>query len=276
MNQIETKMTSREAAIGGLAVVGFISIVGASMWLAVYATRFVPGVVNRIGEATVYLGSIFTPEPDPILSVIPTIIPFDEASSTPITTASTTIASISSASSSLPKIIPTKTSATTTSPKTQPKRATPIIGPKANSTQVIGVATTTVTTASLSGLPDLIVQIQEVGYLTTASTDAFVASSTVPYGNRPAVKFTIKNIGTNASGSWRFSASIPTQNAYIYQSYQQQPLSPGDGIDYTLGFDQANRGTGQVISITANFDQAIAESSMANNSTSTRITILGL
>jgi len=128
---------------------------------------------------------------------------------------------------------------------------------------------------TLTGLPDFIVTINEVGYLTTSTTDSFVASSTVPTGNRPAVKFTIKNVGTNTTGSWRFSASIPTQTAYIFQSQPQQSLSPGDSIDYTLGFDQANRGSNQTISITANFDHAVAESNSDNNSNSAKITILG-
>jgi hypothetical protein len=250
--------SSRQAAIYGLAIAGFIVIVGAGMWLAVYSTRFVPTVVSRIGAAAVYLGSVFVPVPAASLSVIPTasstMIAFGESSST--------ISSIASSSASIPVTIPT-----TTAKQIIPTTA----GTKTDTTYQIGGTAP----AALSGLPDFTVTIDAVGYLATTSADSFMASSTVPFGNRPAVRFTIKNSGTNVSGPWRFSASIPTQTAYIYQSQPQQALAPGDSIDYTLGFDQANKGTGETISITANFDHAVTESNTANNSASATITVLG-
>ena len=247
MNIAEIDTSNRRAMVHILAVVGFVALVGAGMWLAVYSTRYVPGVVNRVGVAAVYLGSVFNRTPAS-LSVVPT--------------ASSTFISFGSASSTI------STSVTAVRPKTVPTTAgTPTSG-------VYQISGTPATTA-LSGLPDLSVSIDAIGYLATSSADSFVVSSTVPSGSRPAVRFTIKNIGTNVSGSWRFSASIPTQTAYIYQSDPQQSLAPGDSIDYTLGFDQANNGAGQTISITANFDHAVIESNMDNNSASAQITILG-
>ncbi|MFA6415025.1 MAG: CARDB domain-containing protein [Candidatus Paceibacterota bacterium] len=236
-----------------LAVVGFVALIGASMWLAAYSTRYVPAVVGRIGSAAVYLGSLFTPA-EPSLSVI----------STPV--ASTTI-SFGDASSTL---------ATTADPVTSKpvKSVVPTAGEKTNGTYQIS-GTASAQPAVLSGFADLVVNIDTIGYLATSSADSFVANTTVPNGNRPAVRFTIKNIGTNVTGSWRFSASIPTQTAYIYQSQPQQSLAPGDSISYTLGFDQANRGSEQTISVTANFDHTVTESNVNNNSTSAKITILG-
>jgi len=257
MNESESTVPNRTVVINTLAIAGFIALMGGSMWLAAYSTRYVPAVVTRIGTAAVYLGSVFTPAPKPSLSVIPiasTTIPFgEEASST-----------ISTSVSLIPKESPPQTSSTkTTVPTTAGKQMT-------GTYQIGGAATPAV----LSGLPDFIATINAVGYLATSSAESFVASSTVPAGNRPAVNFTIKNIGTNASGSWRFSASIPTQTAYIYQSQPQQSLAPGDSIDYVLGFDQANRGI-QTISITANFDKTVGESTTDNDSASAKITILG-
>ena len=63
MNTYIAKNNARETAVRVLAVVGFVALVAISMWLAVYATRFVPPVVNGIGEATAYLGSVFTRAP---------------------------------------------------------------------------------------------------------------------------------------------------------------------------------------------------------------------
>lgn len=248
------KTSTRQSAINGLAVVGFVALVAAGISLAVYSTRFVPTVVNSAGAAAVYLGSFFTPNSEPGISVVPTptassTIFFGEASST----------------------ISTKETITTPLP-TPLKKITTIAGGETSGAYEINNATGT---PKLSGLPDLVVNINAIGYLGTASGGSFVASSTVPSGFRPAVRFTIKNIGTNIAGVWRFSASIPTQTAYVYQSQPQQALNPGDSIEYTLGFDQATNGADKMISITANFDHAISESNTNNNSASTKVTIIG-
>ncbi len=250
MGTYSTNISTRQTAIYVLAVIGFIALTGAGMWLAVYSTRFVPSVVNRIGAAAVYLGSVFRSSEKSNLSVVPTLVasttlPFDGASST----------------------VPAKTP---TIPP--PKRVPTTAGSETSGAYQIG---TTTTPSSRFGLPDLVVTVDAIGYLATTSADSFVASSTVPAGSRPAIRFTIKNVGMNGAGAWRFSASIPTQTAYIYESQPQQPLNPGDSIDYTLGFDQPNKGANETISITANFDHAVAESNPNNNSASAQVTILG-
>ncbi len=244
---------ARQASLHALAVVGFIALIGGGMWLAVYSTRYVPDVVGRLGSAAVFLGSVFTPAEEPSLSVVPTpvastTIPFGEATSS--------------------------TPAVSTPVPTTPKPVQPSAGEKTTNTYPMN-GTIAVTTTLPNGLPDLVVTIDAIGYLATSSAESFVASSTVPVQNRPAVTFTIKNIGTKTAGPWRFSASIPTQTAYIYQSQPQQPLNPGDSIRYTLGFDQATKGANKTISITANFDHAITESNPDNNSASAQVTILG-
>ncbi|MFI5260421.1 MAG: hypothetical protein ACHQU0_01330 [Candidatus Paceibacteria bacterium] len=254
MNTFKNTTPSRQAAVNGLAVTGFIALMTLGMWLAVYSTRFVPTVVGRIGTAAVYLGSVFTPASSPSVAVVPnassTIISFGESTSTPAASTTTT----------------------TTEPAPTPKQVPTTAGTKTDNVYQIGGATTTPT---VTGLPDLIATIKAVGYLSTTTTDSFIATTTVPNGNRPAVVFTIKNVGGSATGPWRFSASIPTQTAYIYQSQPQQSLNPGDSIDYTLGFDEANKGANQMISITANFDHAVTESTVNNNSASASVTVLG-
>ncbi|MEK7144910.1 MAG: hypothetical protein AAB794_03605 [Patescibacteria group bacterium] len=261
MNENEPYISTRQAVINGLAIVGFVILVGAGIWLAVYSTRYVPTVVNRVGAAAVYLGSIFTPASEPTLLVVPT--------------ASSTIISFGEASST------TSTNTTVSKPVTSTQqKPIPTAGRQTNTTQQISGATT----ATLSGLPDFVATINAVGYLTTMSADSFVASTSVLIGSRPAVRFTIKNIGTNATGSWCFSATIPTESSYLYQSQPQQSLNPGDSIDYTLGFDRAYRGVDQMISVTANIAntantgtcaRTVIESNQNNNSASAKLTILG-
>ena len=254
MNDTQTETPSRGNIVSGLAVIGFIALVIGGMWLAVYSTRYVPGVVNRAGAAAVYLGSLFTPS-SPHLSVVPA-----PTASTTISFGDATTSRASQVTSTPTNSKPSKTTKTTA-------------GTKTNVTYQIGG---TNSGAGLYGFPDLVVTIDAVGYLATSSTDSFVATSTVPVNGIPAVRFTIKNIGTNVAGPWRFSASIPTVNGYIYQSQLQQSLNPGDSIDYTLGFNQANVGTRETISVTANSDKTIQESNTDNNSASTVLTILGI
>lgn len=245
MNTNQPTTPARQAAINGLAIVGFIALVTAGIWLAVYSTRFVPTVVNNIGAAAVYLGSVFNPASDSSISVVPT--------------ASTTISFGTST-----------TTSTTTTVTTTPAPVATTPGAKSVGTYQIGGTAA----AAPYGLPDLAVTVTAVGYLTTASADSFVANASVPSGERPAVRFVIKNIGTNWTGTWRFNASIPTRTTYVYKSPVQQSLASGDSIEYTLGFDRADKGTDQTISITANSDSAVTESSTTNNTVSVKITIL--
>ncbi|MFZ1075409.1 MAG: CARDB domain-containing protein [Minisyncoccia bacterium] len=252
MNTSEQNTSTRQTAINGLAVTGFVAIIAFGIWLAAYSARFVPNVVGNLSVAAVSLSQIFTPAKAPALSVVtsttsPTIA-FGNATTTATTTA------------------PKKTVSMDTSAVKTP-------GQKTTTTYTLGGTATD--TGALYGFPDLIVSIESGGYLNASTTDSFVASSTVPSGKIPAVKFVIKNVGTNATGAWRFSASIPTQTAYIYQSVPQQSLNPGDRIEYILGFDQANKGANETISITANFDHTVVESNTNNNSASTALTILG-
>jgi hypothetical protein len=254
MNEFEQQSQNRSVITNALAVAGFVALIACGIWLAIYATRFVPSVVGGIGSAAVSLGSVFNPAPAPSLSVVPsttasTTIPFGPATTSPATTTAYAPTPVT------PKPVPT-------TPGTPTSGTYPIGG-------------TPVTSGAPYGLSDLVVSVNAVGYLATTSADSFIASSTVPAGSRAAVKFTIRNVGTNVTGSWRFSASIPTQTAYIFQSPPQQSLNPGDSIDYTLGFDQANRGANQTISVTANFDHAVNESNMNNDSASASVTILG-
>ena len=57
-------------------------------------------------------------------------------------------------------------------------------------------------------------------------------------GSRIAMQFVVENVGTNvAPGGWTFSASLPYNPVYTYQSAPQQALYPGDKIVYTLNYD---------------------------------------
>lgn len=255
MNTDQPITSARRAALNGLAVAGFVALVVAGIWLAIYSARFVPAVVNGLGSAAVYLGSAFTPENKPVLSVIPN------------PTASTTIP-FGNTSSSVPSV----------STPVPAKLIQPIIGTPTNSVYPLGGISQT---PVFSGLPDLIVSVT-TGYVTvagaTSSLQHFVASSTVPAGFNPAVHIIVKNIGTNVAGPWHLRAVIPTQSNYIKEWFESQPsINPGGNREYLMSFDYlaANKGAGQMISVTANYDHLISESNSNNNSASALLTILG-
>ena len=237
---------TRESARNGLAVVGFVALVALGMWLAVYSARFVPPTVDRLGAAAVYLSSLFSPAQKPSLSVVP------NATSTVATVAPSTPAAVRSQGA------PTRSY-----PAAQPGRET------STTTEISGATPT----GTYYGLPDLAVSIDRIGYLATTSAESFVASSTVPHGSRPAIVFTVKNVGTNVSKAWNFTAKIPTQTAYVYTAPTQQVLRPGESIQFTLGFDEANPGAHQTISIHVN--PGGTDANAANNDASATLTILG-
>ncbi|MBI2410087.1 hypothetical protein HYV30_03560 [Candidatus Kaiserbacteria bacterium] len=233
--------------MSGLAIVGFVSLVGAGVWLAVLGARYVPEIVDRTGLAAIYLGSsLDTPPPGTVATTTPPGAGLGNGSAT--------------------------STATSTPPRQTPLGGGGYVaGPRTGTNTLISGTTTPV----LHGLPDLAITIQEVGYLVGPTTDSFIASTTVPVGGRPAVRFTIHNAGTNSTGSWRFSATIPTQTNFVFQSAPQQSLNPGDRIEYTLGFDQPIPGAGRTITLRANFDNAVVESNTVNNVIFAQLTILG-
>lgn len=238
MNGNQPISPARQAAIDGLAIVGFIALVGAGVWLAIYSTRFVPTVVNRFGAAAVYLGSVFTPAPDSSLSVVPT----------------------PTASTSIPFDTATTTSATTTQ-----------VTPAKPSKPSYPVVTAPAPPAALYGLPDLTVQIGAVGYVTCDSQQCFVPSASAPSGYKPAIKFNIKNSGTNVTGIWNLNVSVPGQD----QKFDNlESMLPGAEVTYVAWITDAQTGSMQTITVTANYDGSVTESNTGNNTSSSDLQVL--
>ncbi|HEX8946702.1 MAG TPA: CARDB domain-containing protein [Candidatus Paceibacterota bacterium] len=264
----------RQNVIKGLAIVGFVALVVAGITLAIYLGRYIPKAVNGLGSAAVSLSQVFSPAPS---TPVATTTATSTATTTPVVTSSTTPAGgttpivVGTNPSGLPGIIPIPVPVITPGPTTQ---HTYPIG-TGGTTGGTGTSTTTPIPVTLHGLPDLTTHIIATGYMTSTSTTSFVASSTIPHGARVAVKFSIRNDGTNVTGPWSFTASIPTQTNFVFESPVQQSLRPGEHIDYILGFDQAVPGTNQPISITADAKHQVAESNENNNSASANVKILG-
>lgn len=89
-----------------------------------------------------------------------------------------------------------------------------------------------------NGVPDLAIEIVDSGILLNAgsSTETFVPKGVLSANDRAAVVFDVKNIGTNVSGAWHFTASLPIAGG-DFTSDTEAPLAPGDKIRFTIGFD---------------------------------------
>lgn len=113
------------------------------------------------------------------------------------------------------------------------------------------VSPTLSTPAPSTGPADLSVRI------TGVSTDAVVTS----------VTFDIANAGGSSSGTWYFTAQLPTAQPYTYSSSAQTPLAPGAHIVNTLRFTGTASGGGTFV-VSVDPSNAVAESNESNNGAS--------
>ena len=77
-----------------------------------------------------------------------------------------------------------------------------------------------------------------------------------------AATFDIANVGGSSSGSYYFTAYLPTIQGYNYTSPRQASLAPGAHIVNTLRFTQANGGS---FSVSVDPSNAVRESNERNN-----------
>jgi hypothetical protein len=248
---------ARQAAVNGLAIVGFIALVFIGITLAIYAARYVPNAVSRIGSANVFFSILGGNKDNANLVVVPATVPI----------AGPSIVATSTATSTAPATTPV---ATTPKPTTTP---TPSAGTPTSSTYVIGGTAGTPAPANYYGKSDLTVAITSVGYLDSADTSTYNVSKSVPNGKRGAFKFRITNIGTNVSGSYNFESVLPTSSSYTFSSPTQNSLRPGEYVDYVLGFDRTKSGDSREVSVTVDPDHNVSESNESNNSDSATVTI---
>lgn len=123
-----------------------------------------------------------------------------------------------------------------------------------------------------NGKPDLKVVVLEVGTVDKV-TGTFTATSTLRRSDRIGVRFSVENIGTKYSPEWRFNAFLPTYPAYTFNSDSQTTLTPGDRVEFTIGFDQAIEGN-QTVKFDIDPQGAVPELLEDNNSATVAIKVL--
>ena len=127
---------------------------------------------------------------------------------------------------------------------------------------------------TLYGLPDLTVEVLAVGYLRTSSANSFVQENSIDEDDYPAIRFRVRNNGTNAVNYWQVEIEYPTRDSddtYVITSSEQ--LRPRGYKDFTFGFDNAREGDNRRFTVTVDPDRDVAESNEGNNVASRTIDI---
>ncbi|MEX0933358.1 MAG: hypothetical protein WDZ74_01255 [Candidatus Paceibacterota bacterium] len=113
-----------------------------------------------------------------------------------------------------------------------------------------------------NGIADLRVSITNTGIIRNGD---FRERDEVSENERAALSFTVSNAGTKETGTWYFSALLPTGETYYFKSDTQQNLLPGDRIEYILAFDDIEGRGDTKLYVYADPVNSLAELSEINN-----------
>jgi hypothetical protein len=92
-----------------------------------------------------------------------------------------------------------------------------------------------------SNRPDLEISNLEIGYL---SGNRFTANNTIYERDDFAIKFTVRNIGGQSTGSWRFELSdLPISGSRNFISDRQTSLAPNETREIIVGLGYAEIGS---------------------------------
>lgn len=114
-----------------------------------------------------------------------------------------------------------------------------------------------------SGLPELSVRILSVGVIDPISGN-IIPRRPISQNELVAVRFDIANEGTSSTGTWYFTAQLPTLPPYTYNSPPQASLAPKDHIENMLRFRQVPP-EGGTFSVYADPSNLIREPNEVNN-----------
>ncbi len=115
-------------------------------------------------------------------------------------------------------------------------------------------------------------QVELVSEGVTDSNGQYYNTNSANSNNTVIVKFKVKNIGTNVSGSWTLRLNTPDYSSNYDTTHNS--INPGDAILFTTTFHVANSGTFYT-NVVVDPQNYIAENSENNNSLSVPITTNG-
>ncbi|MBU6370931.1 hypothetical protein KGQ74_02585 [Patescibacteria group bacterium] len=129
--------------------------------------------------------------------------------------------------------------------------------------------------SSYAGLPDLAVSLIATGII-DPSSGQFIATPYAGANDLPAVKFAVRNIGTNVSGPWTMRLTMPSRTTPIYDAPYQQSIRPGDEMVFTASFDSPVAQGVNTGYIAIDPLGLVAESNKLNNSLTVNFVISGV
>jgi hypothetical protein len=127
---------------------------------------------------------------------------------------------------------------------------------------------------SYYGKPDLEVTLIGTGII-DPSTKQFIETTYAGSADEIAIRFEVKNIGTNVSGAWRLRIVSPSRTTPYYDSPYQVSIKPGDRMIFTASFDSPITTGINTAYITADPLNYINEISENNNEITVPINING-
>ncbi|MFH1454714.1 MAG: PKD domain-containing protein [bacterium] len=114
------------------------------------------------------------------------------------------------------------------------------------------------------GKPDLQTTLIATGIIDPASKQ-FMQTNYAGFNDEVAMKFQVKNIGTNVSGAWKLRINTPSRTTPYYDFVNQTSIKPGDRIVYTTSFDNPLATGINTAYITADPLNMVNEDSESNN-----------
>ena len=154
--------------------------------------------------------------------------------------------------------------------------STPIVDKSATGTNTnSGTAYSNVQTQkSYFGKPDLQITLIGTGIIDPL-TKQFASTNYAGFNDEIAIKFEVKNIGTNVSGPWALRINTPSRTTPYYDSPSQTSIKPGDRIVFTTTFNSPiNVGVNNSY-ITVDPLNAVDEIAKSNNQLTIPINISG-
>lgn len=168
--------------------------------------------------------------------------------------------------------VPNQTATTTTTTSTTQTQETSAT--VANTSANTAKSTYSAPAVSYYGLPDLAVTFIASGII-DPNTKQFVTTNYAGQNDTVAIKFSVRNIGTNVAGPWDLRLNMPSRTTPYYDGGLQPALKPGEQIDYVASFDSPITQGINTAYITADPMNLIAESNESNNSLTVPLNIMG-
>jgi len=114
------------------------------------------------------------------------------------------------------------------------------------------------------GKSDLEITLVNTGIIDPA-TKQYIQTNYAGFNDEIAIRFQVKNIGTNVSGNWKLRINSPSRTTPYYDSDYQQSIRPGDRMIFTTSFNSPVATGVNTVYITVDPLSMIDEYSKTNN-----------